>query len=85
MVTLYNFLNILLQVLMFAIIGRAIISWFDPTFRNSISRILFEVTEPILAPIRSIMPRTGMMDFSPIIAWVIIYVLQIALSRAFWG
>jgi YggT family protein len=62
-------------VLTIAIIGRALISWIpnlDP--RNPIVEFLVTVTEPILAPIRSVMPRGIMFDFSPIIA---IFLLQL--------
>ncbi len=71
-----TFLALLLQVLMYAIIGRAIISWFDPGFGNPISRFLFDVTEPILRPIRSLMPGNMMIDFSPIIAILLISLLR---------
>jgi YggT family protein len=62
-------------VLTIAIILRALISWIpnlDP--RNPIVEFLVTITEPILAPIRSVMPRGIMFDFSPIIA---IFLLQI--------
>lgn len=71
-----TFLALLLQVLMYAIIGRAIISWFYPGFGNPISRFLFDVTEPILRPIRSLMPGNMMIDFSPIIAILLISLLR---------
>lgn len=67
-----------IQVLTILIVIRALISWvpqlIDP--RGPIAEFLYTTTEPILAPIRSIMPRM-MFDFSPIIA---ILVLQ-AISR----
>ncbi|MDQ3856412.1 MAG: YggT family protein [Chloroflexota bacterium] len=77
---LASFLNTLLTVLIFAIIGRALLSWFDPHYGNPISRFLYEVTEPILSPIRRILPGGMMMDFSPIIAIVILNILQRALA-----
>ncbi len=73
------FLSLLLQALWFAVLGRAILSWFDPHFGNPISRFLFDVTEPILQPIRSIMPGGMMIDFSPMVAIVIISILQRAI------
>lgn len=41
-----------------------------------ISRIAREITEPILAPIRSVLPNTGMIDLSPLVAFLLIQVLQ---------
>ena len=75
-----SLLSNLLNVLIFAIIGRALISWFDPTFNNPISRFLFEVTEPILGPIRRIMPGGMMIDFSPIIAILLLRVVMSAVE-----
>ena len=75
-----TFLDLLLTVLTFAIIGRALLSWFDPGFRNLISRFLFDATEPILRPIRSVMPFGGPIDFSPLIALLILTVLRRAIG-----
>ena len=75
----YTFIDLLFTALTWAIIGRALISWFDPGFNNPISRILFEITEPILGPIRGVLGQfTGGMpiDFSPIIAILLLNLLQ---------
>lgn len=70
-------------VLVLLIFARAILSWLpniDP--RNPIVDFLFQVTEPILAPIRSIMPRT-VIDFSPMIAsFILIIIAQVAAGSA---
>ncbi len=66
-------------VLVLLIFARAILSWFPRIdSRNPLVDILVQVTEPILAPIRSLMPRT-VIDFSPMIAsLILIFVAQIA-------
>ena len=70
---LYQFLS-LVQLL---IIARVILSWVaSPTSQNPVVQLIRNVTEPILAPIRSILPRTGMFDLSPMLALFAIYVLQ---------
>ena len=64
-------------VLTIAIIGRALLSWFpniDP--RNPAVEFLITVTEPILAPIRAVMPRLGMFDLTPIIAIFLLRIIQ---------
>ena len=66
--------NVLFMVLTIAVFIRVLLSWvpnIDP--RNPGIEFLYGITEPILAPIRSIMPKTMMFDFSPMIA---IFVLQ---------
>lgn len=66
----------MLTILWLAIIGRAILSWFDRSMQNPISQALYAITEPFIAPIRQFMPRTGFIDFSPLVAILIIYVLR---------
>jgi YggT family protein len=66
----------LLTILSFAIIGRALMSWFDPQMRTSIGRVLFQITEPIIAPIRRVVPSLGMIDISPFIALILIQLLS---------
>ncbi len=57
------------------ILARVISSWIiqDPT--SQILRFLYAVTEPILGPIRSIMPNMGL-DFSPIVAYLLLNILR---------
>ena len=69
-------INLLLTLLGFAIVGRALMSWFDPRMTSSIGRVLFEITEPIIAPIRRVVPSLGMIDISPFIALLLIYMLR---------
>lgn len=83
MVFIFNILSFLLLVMQFAIIGRALFSWFDPTGRTPIGAILIKVTDPIIVPIRRLLPSAGFMDFSPIVALLIIFILQKLLSSTF--
>lgn len=77
-----TFVNILFNVLLFAILGRVLISWIDPMANMRITQILHEITEPILAPIRSVLPTIGMFDFSPIVAMLLLQLLQSLILRA---
>jgi YggT family protein len=78
----FDILSLFLRIMMWAIIIRAVLSWFDPRGQNPVSRALIEFTEPIVAPIRSIMPRMGMIDLSPMVAIFVIYMLQAMISNA---
>jgi YggT family protein len=62
-----NFLEILVLVLWLLVLGRVLVSWVDPMGRNGVSRSIVMLTEPMLAPIRRLLPQTGMVDFSPLI------------------
>lgn len=82
---LANALNILYDILTFAILVRCIISWLPINRNNFFARIIYSLTEPILGPVRRLIEKSplggGMMvDFSPVIAYFIlnfIYVLLI--------
>ena len=69
---LFDFIRILCRVLTFAIIFRAILSWFSPRPTNMLVVIVNKVTEPLLAPLRRIIPRAGMFDFTPLVAIVLL-------------
>jgi YggT family protein len=69
-------------VLTFIVVGRALLSWFDPGMRTSIGQILVQITEPMLAPIRRLMPSTGVIDLSPIILIVGLQVVSRILVQA---
>lgn len=62
------------SVLSLAIFIRAILSWFNLDRGNPLIQVLDAITEPIIQPIRSIMPRLGMMDFSPLVAILLLNV-----------
>ncbi|MFP3975381.1 MAG: YggT family protein [Chloroflexota bacterium] len=69
------FVEILCQILTVAIFLRAIISWFPVDPGSRFVAILYQVTEPILSPLRSIIPRIGMMDISPLVAIIVLQVI----------
>jgi YggT family protein len=58
-----------------AIFLRIIFSWinFDP--RNSIYQVVYEITEPLLGPIRRIMPRMGMIDLAPMVVIFVLFLI----------
>ena len=64
------------------LLARIILSWFPNVDRsNPLIQFLYDVTEPVLRPIRQMMPPTGMMDFSPLIVFLIIQVLMTLVQR----
>lgn len=76
-------LNTVLSFLTILIFARAILSWIrispdSPFF--PVVRFIHEATEPLLAPIRRVMPATAGMDLSPLILLLIIYVARMLLA-----
>jgi len=73
-------ISLLLQLFELALLARIILSWFPNVDRsNPIIQFLFDITEPVLKPIRDMLPPGGMFDFSPLIVFVIIQVLTTVL------
>ena len=78
LVAVANIFNILLTIVYWLILIRALISWVNPDPYNPIVQFLYKTTEPILYPIRKILPSTlGFgIDISPIIAFLAIMFLR---------
>jgi YggT family protein len=69
------FIYILCWVLTIIIVLRAIVSWFPTNPGNPLVAILNRITDPILVPLRKIIPRIGMVDITPIIAVVLLMII----------
>ncbi len=78
-------LDVVLNIYMWVIIIRALISWVNPDPYNPIVQILTKMTEPVLAPIRKLVPpyKVGI-DFSPLIAILVVIFLQYALIHTLY-
>ena len=79
---LASFVTILFNVLTIAIFARVLLSWFPMRQDHPIIVLLFEVTEPILGPLRRIVPRLGMIDITPIVALFALQILESLLMTA---
>jgi len=71
-----HLLNLVINILIILIIVRALISWVSPDPYNPIVQFLYRATEPILRPVRRLIPFRSRIDFSPMIAIVILYCVQ---------
>ncbi|HET9494569.1 MAG TPA: YggT family protein [Chloroflexia bacterium] len=82
--TIYRIISFLLTLITLAIIVRVLLSWFYPVGRDPWTRLLLDVTEPLLAPIRNVMTRILPipLDFSPIVVILLIQLLQNMLAQA---
>ena len=84
MLELLRFINLLLQLYVYVLIGAAIFSWLIAfnviNVRNqlvsSIGRLLYQLTEPVLRPIRNVLPAMGGIDISPVVVILIILFIQ---------
>ena len=78
MVFLVDFAQWLLSIYSWIIIAAALMSWVNPDPYNPVVRFLRQVTEPVLAPVRRLLPpwKTGGLDLSPLIVLVAIQFVE---------
>jgi len=74
-ILLLNVIRFLLIGLEIVVLARVVLSWIDPAGRSAVAGFVTSVTEPLLAPIRRLLPRTGMLDLSPLVVFIVIGVL----------
>jgi YggT family protein len=75
------FIGVLCLLLWLLVFARVLFSWFDPTSSSPLGRFLVQSTEPLLAPIRRLLPPAGMMDFSGLIVLLVLGFVWQALLR----
>ncbi len=72
---------LLVQMYFFALLAMIILSWVAQGSRHPAIHLLYQITEPLMAPMRKLLPPMGGLDFSPILAFILINVVQIALQH----
>ena len=75
--------SILIWVLIIAVLVRSLFSWFPiDTRNNQLYQFLYTITEPLLEPVRRVMPRVGMFDFSAMVVLLVLYVMLMVVQTA---
>lgn len=74
--TLAYVVDIAFEVYIFILFARVICSWIRVNPYGKVFQFIFSLTEPLLAPIRRLMPKTMMLDFSPMILMLVLILLQ---------
>lgn len=80
-VSLHGLLDALMSTLFWVILIRALLSWFNPDPSSPLFQIIILYSDPILAPIQRVMPWTYGIDFSPMIAMMIIWFIRSSILR----
>ncbi len=74
-------IGLLVNIYFFALLGMIILSWVAAGSRHPAIYLLYQITEPVMAPFRKVLPAMGGMDFSPILVFILINIIQIALRH----
>lgn len=76
MTELAALVDVLFTLYTFVLIARVFMSWARISPYHPVGEWIYRLTEPLLAPIRNMMPQTGMYDWSPMIAMFVLIILQ---------
>jgi YggT family protein len=80
-----NMVCLVFNLLIIAIFIRAILSWFQVDPMNPLIQALRAITDPIIEPIRNVMPRLGMIDLSPFVATILLIFISQVLQQFLVG
>jgi YggT family protein len=78
-------LNQLINIFFYAIIALAILSWLNPLAHNPLIEVLFRLTEPLMRPVRRVIPLMGGLDISPIPVLIVLKLLAILIVQPLAG
>jgi YggT family protein len=70
------FIPLLFNLYSFLILARVLLSWINASPGNPIVTFIIEATDPVLKPLRSVIPPIGMMDLSPIAALILLQIVE---------
>lgn len=76
MAAIAEILSLMIYLYSFIILARVLMSWVRVDPYSPLARAIFDLTEPVLAPVRNLMPQTSGLDFSPIIVMILLQFLS---------
>ena len=84
MISLYRLVDFIFWLLDLAILLRVLFSWINPDPFNALVRIVYQITDPVLAPLRRVIPPVGGLDITPVVAFMVLQLLRrVVLSLLF--
>jgi YggT family protein len=73
--------GLLISIIFYSVIGMIIISFLAPQSSHPAVEFIWQLTEPVMAPLRQVLPPMGGLDFSPIILFIALNVVQVSLGH----
>lgn len=74
-------IGLVVNTYLIAMVIMIVVSWIAPGSHHPAVRLVYQITEPVMAPVRSLLPAMGGLDFSPIVVFIVINVIQISLRH----
>ena len=81
---LAQLLQMVFQIYTLILIVRVLITWVNPDPFNPVVQFLSRVTDPVLEPLRRVIPPLGPIDLSPVVALLLLQALQHFVVRTLW-
>ncbi|MCK0106934.1 YggT family protein [Marinobacter sp. S0848L] len=76
-----NVLSLIVKIYFWSVIAVVVVSWIAPQSGHPAIQLVVQITEPVMRPVRNIMPSMGGLDLSPIIVFLILNVLDVVLNH----
>ena len=80
---LIGIIQLLLNVMIFAIFARAILSWFPIDRNGPVVKAINAVTDPVLDPLRRVIPLVGTVDITPMVAILVLVALRSVIASGY--
>ncbi len=77
---IYQLVRFLFTLYTIVLIARSLLPLLGMSYAHPVMRVLYDITEPLLAPIRRRLPPSGMLDFSPMVLILAMWVIEILLA-----
>jgi YggT family protein len=79
--SILNVLDLIVKIYFWSVIAVVVVSWIAPQSSHPAIQLVAQITEPVMRPVRSVMPSLGGLDLSPIIVFLILNVISVVLDH----
>ena len=76
-----NVLDLIVTIYFWSVIAVVVVSWIAPGSNHPAIQLVAQITEPVMRPVRNLMPSMGGLDLSPIIVFLVLNVLQVVIDN----
>ena len=74
--SLVGLVQLLFDLYIIVLLARVLLTWVQVDPRNPVVNLIHQLTEPLLAPIRRMLPQSGSVDFSPMVAFIVVLIAE---------
>jgi YggT family protein len=76
-----NVLGLIVKIYFWSVIAVVVVSWIAPQSGHPAIQLVAQLTEPVMSPVRKVMPSMGGLDLSPIIVFLILNVISVVIDH----